>query len=154
MVAPVTITALLRVEIPGIPVGQGRPRAARRKDGTGREYVAMLDPEKSVEWKARASYWMNAARVAGGVLGLWSRQLSVTVVAYFPRPAGMRAAIHGASPWRPSRPDADNLGKATLDAGNGVLWADDAQVVRLVVEKRYAPEGKAPHVSVEIAEAP
>lgn len=152
MVAPVTNTpTLLRVEIPGIPVGQGRSRAVRRKTSGGGEYIAMLDPEKSVEWKARASYWMNAARVAGGVLGLWSRPITVTVTAYFQRPAGMRAT---ASPWRPSRPDADNLAKAALDAGNGVLWADDAQIVRLVVEKRYAPEGRDPHVAVEIAEAP
>ena len=36
-----------------------------------------------------------------------------------------------------SRPDVDNLSKAVLDAMNGVLWADDSQVWRLVAEKTY-----------------
>ena len=31
--------------------------------------------------------------------------------------------------------DADNLAKGILDACNGILWADDSQIVRLTVEK-------------------
>lgn len=153
MVAPsTTFDALLRIEIPGIPVGQGRARAVRRKGKGGTEYIAMLDPERSVEWKSRASYFMQKAARLKGINALWSRPLTVTVVAYFPRP--LRLLNEPSVVWRPSLPDADNLGKAALDAGNGVLWADDAQVVRLVVEKRYAAEGRDPHVSVEIGEAP
>ena len=34
-----------------------------------------------------------------------------------------------------SRADADNLGKAVLDAGNGVLYNDDAQVVTPITLK-------------------
>lgn len=33
--------------------------------------------------------------------------------------------------------DVDNLGKFVLDALNGVVYADDKQVVRLVLTKRY-----------------
>lgn len=33
------------------------------------------------------------------------------------------------------RPDVDNLMKAVLDAGNGILWMDDSQVVRVVASK-------------------
>ena len=32
-------------------------------------------------------------------------------------------------------PDVDNLAKAVLDACNGLLWADDGQVVELVVRQ-------------------
>lgn len=36
------------------------------------------------------------------------------------------------------RPDIDNYGKAVLDACNGILWIDDAQVVRMTIEKLYS----------------
>lgn len=36
------------------------------------------------------------------------------------------------------RPDADNLGKAVIDALNGVAWADDSQIVQLTLRKEYA----------------
>lgn len=38
------------------------------------------------------------------------------------------------------RPDLDNYLKAILDAGNGVIFKDDGQVVELCIKKQYAPE--------------
>ena len=35
------------------------------------------------------------------------------------------------------RPDVDNLAKGIMDGMTGVVWVDDAQVVRLIVEKKY-----------------
>lgn len=35
------------------------------------------------------------------------------------------------------RPDIDGLVKGLLDAWNGVLWKDDAQVVKLTLTKEY-----------------
>lgn len=37
------------------------------------------------------------------------------------------------------RPDLDNFIKLLSDAGNGILWQDDGQIVRLNAEKIYAP---------------
>ena len=34
-----------------------------------------------------------------------------------------------------SRGDIDNLVKAVLDAGNGIAWADDSQIVKIEAEK-------------------
>jgi Holliday junction resolvase RusA-like endonuclease len=34
--------------------------------------------------------------------------------------------------------DPDNVAKAVMDAGNGVLWNYDGQVARLVVERWWA----------------
>jgi Holliday junction resolvase RusA-like endonuclease len=47
------------------------------------------------------------------------------------------------------KPDLDNVVKAVLDALNGVVYLDDAQVVNLVATKRYATE---PRVEVYIFE--
>lgn len=39
------------------------------------------------------------------------------------------------TPTPPTRPDLDNLVKLFLDAANGVLWDDDAQIVHLFAQK-------------------
>lgn len=40
------------------------------------------------------------------------------------------------------KPDTDNYIKATLDALNGVLWHDDAQIVKIEAEKKYSDHPK------------
>lgn len=42
--------------------------------------------------------------------------------------------------WYPHRPDIDNLIKSALDAMNGVVYEDDALVVRLESTKSYSAE--------------
>lgn len=37
-----------------------------------------------------------------------------------------------------TRPDWDNLGKLITDAGNGILWKDDSQIVKCIVSKYYS----------------
>lgn len=44
------------------------------------------------------------------------------------------------SRYKPTKPDADNLVKLLLDAGNRILWHDDAQVSNLHVVKVYGLE--------------
>lgn len=41
-----------------------------------------------------------------------------------------------------SKPDLDNLIKAVKDGLNGIVWADDSQVVRVVAEKKYGDNPK------------
>lgn len=47
-----------------------------------------------------------------------------------------------------SRPDVDNIAKFYMDALNGVLFEDDAQVVKLVASKRYGNQDEEPHVRI------
>lgn len=42
-----------------------------------------------------------------------------------------------------TRPDVDNYAKSVLDGMTGVVWADDAQIVHLSVDKYYSDR---PHV--------
>jgi len=50
------------------------------------------------------------------------------------------------------KPDIDNFAKTIMDACNGILWRDDAQIVELVAQKRYA-EHASTCVSVYYFEA-
>lgn len=78
-------------------------------------------PERVHEWKRRAGW---AYRAAGGAL--LHGPVKVEVELYRPQHV--------------ARSDIDNGLKVTLDAMNGVAWADDDQVVLLVVAK-LAPSG-------------
>lgn len=44
------------------------------------------------------------------------------------------------------KPDVDNVAKLYLDALRGILYADDAQVGSLLVEKRWAEKPRAEFV--------
>ena len=48
-----------------------------------------------------------------------------------------------------TKPDADNIAKAVLDALNGLAYTDDSKVTRLVVVKLYGTE---PRVEVKLTE--
>lgn len=131
---------MLTVTIPGEPVAQGRGRAVRIGAG-----VRVIDPAKSRSWKGVAAVFMQQARNAAGVFAPMTGPLDVSVVATW---LTLKSASKKNPPlYKVSRPDGDNVLKAVLDAGNGILWADDATCVRLSVEKRY---GAVPSVVVEV----
>lgn len=41
------------------------------------------------------------------------------------------------------KPDVDNCVKAVLDAMNGIVWIDDAQIVSLLARKEYLDDDRA-----------
>lgn len=45
------------------------------------------------------------------------------------------------------KPDIDNYTKAFLDALNGVVWRDDAQITDKMTRKRYSDK---PHIELEV----
>jgi crossover junction endodeoxyribonuclease RusA len=47
-----------------------------------------------------------------------------------------------------TKPDGDKLARSLFDALKGRLYADDSQVVKHSIEKRYAAESEAPGVVV------
>lgn len=134
----------MTVIIPGTPVAQGRGRAARFGNS-----VRVIDPGKSRSWKGVAAMFMQQARNAAGIFAPLDGPLDVRVVATWQT---LKSASKRNPPvFKTTRPDGDNVLKAVLDAGNGILWADDATCVRLTVEKRY---GAVPSVRVEVETAP
>ena len=137
---------MIAFEIPGPPVGKGRPRAFRIGNS-----VRMHTPEKTASYESLVKL---AARQAmrDAAPAAFPVALSLIVLHPIPKSWSKRrqdAALAGTE--RPTtKPDADNVAKAIADACNGIVWVDDAQVVELRVSKRYS---SAPGVMVEVRPA-
>ena len=126
---------LVMLTVPGRPCPKGRPRFA----STGQAYT----PERT--------------RIAEEMVRAYMRQacpiplegaLELMVAFCFRRPQSWSktrrdAVDDGDEPWYTGRPDLDNLVKTVKDAGgNGILWNDDAQFVKLEALKVYSAESE------------
>lgn len=120
---------MITITLQGSPKGKGRPRVTR----SGVVYT----PKETVEYEGRLrSQAIDAMSNRPPLEG----PLVVTVDAFFPiarswTKAEKAAALNG-SKHHTGTPDLDNIAK-TLDALNGVVWADDRQIVQLTAMKRY-----------------
>lgn len=138
----------LTITIPGEPVAQGRPRAFRRG-----AHVVVTDPTKSRSWKSYATGRYEEALAAAGLAApaFGDDAVVVELVAYFACPTSkhLKRGIRPACP-KTGKPDVDNLLKAALDAGNGVLWVDDSRVCSARVTKLVAAQGEPPRVELRV----
>ena len=129
--------------VPGVPVGKGRPRATKTRDG-----VRMYTPGKTVSYEAVVAY---AGRQAMAGRNPEQGALAVSLYILVPIPSSWslakqkRAAFGLIMPT--TKPDIDNIEKAVFDALNGVCWRDDVQVTDVMKFKRY---GYQPGVHVTI----
>lgn len=140
----------VHLEIPGEPFALHRARAARRG-----KFARVYDPEENVSWKAAAGQWMLSARTAAGIAAPFTGPVSLAITALFSCPkSDERKRDPRPERWSLSQKDADNIAKAVGDAGNGVLWNDDRQVVDIHVRKRIAAQGEPPRVVVTATELP
>lgn len=139
--------------IPGEPVPQARPRAFYLR-GQG---IRFHDTDECIAWKRAAAATMRVALQRAGVRApLYAEgPLELHVLAVFTCPSSHHRKREPL-PRRPhaSVPDADNLAKAVQDAGKGLLWTDDGQVVRLVAEKIIGAQGEPPRVLLMVRPLP
>ena len=140
------MTDTLVFEIPGEPVAQGRPRVAVIA-GHARVY----DPKASRSWKATAQQWAQLAmRDRKPMTG----PVAVYLTFVFTRPKGTyrKRAPRGLEP-KTTKPDIDNLVKATLDALTGVVWLDDKSVWSVDARKWVGAQEQLPKVMVRVRES-
>lgn len=144
----------LHIVLPGDPVPQGRGKVGRWASKDGRSGLTVRDPAKSRNWKAYAVglYREELARrgLQAPLAGV-AVPVEVELAAYFTCPTSKHRRVP--VPQRPHvgpRGDVDNLLKAALDAGIGVLWLDDGQVYRARVQKLVAAQGEPPRVELTI----
>jgi Holliday junction resolvase RusA-like endonuclease len=134
----------LQFVIPGPPVGKGRPRFSTQ-GGKPRSYTPAVTREYEALIAARATEVMQGnAPLKTPIRVMIEATMSVPLSW---SKAKRQAALDG--DIYPARPDVDNIAKTVLDGMNGVVYADDAQVTHLKVNKKYAEEGS---VTVWLAE--
>lgn len=129
--------------VPGKPIGKGRPRFSR----SGHAYTPDQTKRAEMEVARRASDAMVEAG-RDPVEG----PCCVHLVARWPIPGSWSKAKREAALCQeitPGKPDLDNIAKLILDAMNGVVYQDDAQVVVLSVTKCYSDD---PGVTVIVTE--
>lgn len=124
--------------VPGDPVPKGRPKFAR-KGG----FVQAYTPQKTAVYESKVQWY--AVEVMADDPRLFMGPLSVYLDMAVAIPASwskkrQEAAMRGEiAPTK--KPDMDNVCKSILDAMNGYVFNDDAQVVRLTMSKRYGEPG-------------
>ena len=134
----------MRIFIPGEPVAQPRPKVSTR-GGFARAYVDKKHPIHAYKEAIRLAY-VNAG---GGIL---KGPIRVNIDCWFARPKGHSIKRSMASEPKVTKPDADNLGKAILDALNGIAYEDDSQVYSLAVRKWYVGVGGTAGTWLEVTE--
>jgi len=135
--------------IPGPPQGKARPRVVRMKNGASVSYT----PDKTVFYEELVRQRYKDA--SKGHKFSDSLALRVTIISGYPIPASKpkkQQASMLAGEIRPTKkPDGDNIIKIVCDALNGFAYKDDAQVVEMVLIKRYIPGAGETVVRIEEA---
>jgi Holliday junction resolvase RusA-like endonuclease len=141
---------MISFRVHGVPKGQPRPRAFAFK-GHARVY----DAGTAEGWKSEIALAARPHLPTAPLEGA----LAIVIEVWMPRPAAHfiaskreRGRKAGSPIYHTSKPDADNLAKAILDALSTLrFWHDDNQVARLVVIKRYedTADGPGAHICME-----
>ena len=118
---------MLTFDIPIDPVAKGRPRISMH-GGT-------FTPKKTRDFENAVKLYLKLKNKCKSPI---SGALSVSIVFHVKRPKSVPASKR---PWPSVKPDLDNLVKGVLDCLNGLVIEDDASVVCLMAEKRYASKG-------------
>lgn len=168
MPKPITIAPvdyLLAFSVDGTPRPAGSKRAfvPRGKDGkpvmrNGRVLTTVVDANpKSKDWKTDISL---AAKQLRGDLPLLQGPLQVSFTFRLRRPknhyrTGKNAALlkDDAPQFPICKPDALKLARAVEDALTGIVWVDDAQIVRESLWKVYVGMDEREGVDVQVAPA-
>lgn len=138
-------SAAVAFVIPGVAVGKGRPKFARRGN-----FVTAYTPERTANYenlvKLAAHRAMNGREtIAVAVAVSCNILVEVEPPASWSNKKRLSALSGDIRPT--SKPDLDNVAKGILDAMNDIVFKDDKQVVVLSLSKRYSEHSRA---SVEV----
>lgn len=119
----------IQIEIPGPPVGKGRPRFTRM----GHTYT----PKKTKEYESRIK---TAFIMSGKASFKAGTRLIITVFAYMPIPSTLSKKLRQKLNGEPhcKKPDLDNVVKAVFDGLNGIAFDDDSKIWMFSARKEYS----------------
>ena len=130
--------------VSGTPQPQPRPRMTR----TGRAY----NPPTADQWKACVRSAWSEQRAES-----FARGLALTLRFVLARPAShwtTKQALTKSAPLQhTSKPDADNLAKAVMDAlENAGAFLNDSQITDLRISKRWAAFSEVAGCQINLSE--
>lgn len=128
----------IRFVVPGVPVPQGSMKGFV----VGGRAIVTSDNVKLRPWRAVIALAAQSHAPETPLTGALSVQLAFGLPV--PKSAPKRRRLEAVK-----RPDIDKLSRSVLDACKGILWADDAQIVRLEAHKFLAYDA-APGLSVTV----
>ena len=128
------------IHVRGNPATQGSKQAFVR----GRRAVLVESSKRLPAWRiaVQDAALQHLDPIPAGV------PVAVEIVFVMPR---TKAMGNRPAPPMVQRPDADKLARAVLDGLTGPAFADDSQVVRLVVTKRRADPGEEPGARIHVS---
>jgi Holliday junction resolvase RusA-like endonuclease len=146
MLAEPKTSSGLTFTIPGVPFAQPDKKQTRQ----GRRFL----PPRARTWRKYAQdYMIEAAFAAGLPTPAFAAGVPIhlTLIARWPMPISrhLKRSLRPGE-WRTQRPDMKNVLTALEDAGNGLLWADDSQIVAFELYK-VTREQSAPAETVVYA---
>lgn len=139
----------IRVEIPGPPHAQMRPRTRVVAVGGRKPFAQVYDAPESRSWKGSAQVHMQQAM--DGMPAL-TCPVRIRILAVFELPASKHRKSPHPRTHYVGQKDWENVAKAVCDAGNGVLWVDDRQVARAEVRCIVGAQGEAPRIVIRVDE--
>ena len=130
----------IKLVIYGEPVAQGRPKFARIGN-----HVHAYDPQKSKNYKQLVRYWVTQQLKKIDGFKPLENALYVDLTFFLSIPSSWSKKRRIEADSGIIRPivrnmDIDNGCKAIMDAGTGLLWADDSIITDLHAKKRYTAE--------------
>ena len=124
------------------PTATAQERAIRVVRGK----PVFYDPPKVQEARDALTAYLSREKPEKPLAGA----LELTVIWLFPR-----GKSHKNGQWRTTKPDTDNLQKLLKDCMTRCgFWRDDAQVVREIVEKRWADDPTGIYIEIRELERP
>jgi Holliday junction resolvase RusA-like endonuclease len=128
------MTFMVNFTVYGEPVAKARPRFTRQ----GRTYT----PKKTHDYESEVAMMAKAAIGASPPL---ETPVAVHVYVTFPVPQSYskkrRDACLNGSELHTKKPDLDNVVKSITDGMNGVIYADDSQIVSIHAKKVWGVQG-------------
>lgn len=138
MTADLANNIVIAFWVSGVPKPQGSKRAFNHP---ATKRIVMVEaagaPLKDWRFDVKST---AAARMAGRPLIAQPTGVQLQVEFVLPRPVSLPK--NKATPRAVKKPDLDKLIRAVCDALKGVVYADDSQVVELVIGKRTAELGE------------
>lgn len=132
---------MIRLTIPGEPMGKARPRMTRK----GFIYT----PKKTVNYETLirelfAIKYPDFQPIEGSV------EMNLTAYLKIPKTSNKKTMLMETGEIRPTKkPDMSNILKTVEDALNNLAYNDDKQIVELTVKKWFS---NRPRIELEIAE--